>query len=98
MLSALSRTLQPQACIAGTENQSGKQLLRLRGFKKRQAGAPGWLSQLSSGSGHDLTVREFEPHVGLCADSSEPGPASDSVSPSLSAPPPLTLSLSFSQK
>ena len=25
------------------------------------------------GSGHDLAVREFEPHVGLCADSSEPG-------------------------
>ena len=25
------------------------------------------------GSGHDLTVRGFEPHVGLCADSSEPG-------------------------
>ena len=24
-------------------------------------------------SGHDLTVREFEPGVGLCADSSEPG-------------------------
>ena len=26
-----------------------------------------------SGSGHDLTVGEFEPRVGLCADSSEPG-------------------------
>ena len=25
------------------------------------------------GSGHDLTVREFEPRVGLWADSSEPG-------------------------
>ena len=25
------------------------------------------------GSGHDLTVRGFEPRVGLCADSSEPG-------------------------
>ena len=25
------------------------------------------------GSGHDLKVCEFEPHVGLCADSSEPG-------------------------
>ena len=24
-------------------------------------------------SGHDLAVREFEPHVGLCADRSEPG-------------------------
>ena len=39
-------------------------------------GAPGGLRQLSAdfGSGHDLTVREFEPRVGLCADSSEPGP------------------------
>ena len=25
------------------------------------------------GSGHDLTVGEFEPRVRLCADSSEPG-------------------------
>ena len=25
------------------------------------------------GSGHDLAVNEFEPLVGLCADSSEPG-------------------------
>ena len=25
------------------------------------------------GSGHDLTVREFELQVGFCADSSEPG-------------------------
>ena len=38
-------------------------------------GAPGWLSRLRSdfGSGHDLTVCEFEPRVGLCADGSEPG-------------------------
>ncbi|XP_053060453.1 mediator of RNA polymerase II transcription subunit 27 isoform X2 [Acinonyx jubatus] len=48
------------------------------------------------GSGHDLAVRGFEPHVGLCADSL--APASDSVSPSLSAPPPLTLCLPLSQK
>ena len=33
------------------------------------------------GSGHDLVVRELEPHVGLCAQSLEP--VSDSVSPSL---------------
>ena len=25
------------------------------------------------GSGHDLMVRGFEPSIGLCADSSEPG-------------------------
>ena len=35
---------------------------------------PGWLSWLSGRLrwGHDLVVREFEPRVGLCADSSEP--------------------------
>ena len=41
------------------------------------------------GSGHDLVVREFEPCVGLCADSSEPG-ACFGFS--------LSLSLSLSQK
>ena len=41
---------------------------------------------LDFGSGHDLTVREFESHVGLCADSAEP--ACDSVSLSLPSPPP----------
>ena len=60
------------------------------------------LSKAFSGSdlssGHDLMVREFKPRVGLCADSSEPGAASDSVSPSLSAPPLLMLCLSLSQK
>ena len=34
-------------------------------------GSVGWVSDFSSG--HDLTVRGFEPRVGLCADSSEPG-------------------------
>ena len=47
------------------------------------------------GAGHDLTVREFEPHIGLCADSMEP--AWDSLSPSLAAPPLLVLSLSLSK-
>ena len=37
-------------------------------------------------SGHDPTVRGFKPHIRLCADSVEP--AWDSLSPSLSAPPP----------
>ena len=49
---------------------------------------------LDCGSGHRLTVREFEPHVGLCADSMET--AWDSLSPSLSlCPSPLVLSLSL---
>ena len=43
---------------------------------------------LDLGSGHDLTVHELEPHVGLCADSAET--AWDSLSASLSAPPSLT--------
>ena len=34
-------------------------------------GSVGWASDFSSG--HDLAVHEFEPHVGLCADGSEPG-------------------------
>ena len=42
---------------------------------------------LDFGSGHDLTVRESEPHIGLCADSRDP--AGDSLSPSLSALPRL---------
>ena len=37
----------------------------------RLGGSVGYASHF--GSGHDLAVREFEPRVGLCADSSEPG-------------------------
>ena len=48
---------------------------------------------LDFGSGHDLTVCEFQPQVGLRADSMEP--AWDPLSPSLSAPPLLMLSLSL---
>ena len=49
---------------------------------------------LDFGSGHDLWVREIEPCVQLYADSTEP--AWDSLSPSLTAPPLLILSLSLS--
>ena len=45
-------------------------------------------------SGHDLTVREFKPHIGPCDDSAEP--AWDSLSPFLSAPPRL-LSISLNK-
>ena len=34
-------------------------------------GSVSWTSDF--GSGHDLIVRGFEPRIGLCADSSEPG-------------------------
>ena len=44
-------------------------------------------------SGLDLTVREFKPPIGLCADNV--GPARDSVS--LSAPPLLALDFSLKQ-
>ena len=56
-----------------------------------------WVAQLVKhpthdfGSRRDLTVHGIQPHVGLCADGVEP--AWDSVSPSLSAPPPFALSL-----
>ena len=45
-------------------------------------------------SGHNLTVGEFKPHVGLCADSAEP--AWDSLPPSLSlSAPPLLRCMLF---
>ena len=58
-----------------------------------------WVAQLVErptldfGSGHDLTVHGFEPHVGLCADSVEPA-WKLSLSLSLSAPAPLVCTLS----
>ena len=54
---------------------------------------------LGFGSGHDLTVHEFEPRIGLCADSAEPAWDSFCLSLSLPTPPLLahSLSLSFSQ-
>ena len=42
-----------------------------KSLQGRLGGSVGWASDF--GSGHDLAVREFEPRVGLCADSSEPG-------------------------
>ena len=52
------------------------------------------------GSGHDLKVHEFEPHIGLHADSAEPAWVSLSLPPhlSLSASPLLTLCLCLSDK
>ena len=51
-------------------------------------GSVGWASDFDLG--HNLMVGEFEPHIGLCADSMEP--TLDSLSPSLSAPPSFSLS------
>ena len=49
----------------------------------------------SGREGHNLVVHGFEPRIGLCADSSEPGACFTSVSPSLSA---RMLSLSLKNK
>ena len=43
--------------------------------------------------GHELTVCEFKPYLGLCADSAEPAWDSLSFSLSLSLPPSLPLPL-----
>ena len=48
---------------------------------------------LHLGSGHDLTVREFESHMGLCVDSMEP--AWDTLS--LFLCPSLSLSLKINK-
>ena len=48
------------------------------------------------GSGRDLAVRGFEPHVGLSAVSAER--ALGPLSPSVSAPAPLALSLFLKNK
>ena len=64
-------------------------------FKLRDA----WVAQLIKhltldfSSGHDLMVHGFKSHIRLCADSV--GPAWDFLSPFLSAPLLLVLSLSL---
>ena len=50
---------------------------------------------LDFGSGHDLMVHEFEPRIELCTDSVEP--AWDSLSPPLSPPAQIKLSLFLSK-
>ena len=63
----------------------------------RLGGSVGEASDL--GSGHDLAVCEFQPRIGLCADSSEPGARFGfCVSLSLCPSPTHALSLSLSQK
>ena len=59
----------------------------------RLDGLVGYASDCSPG--HDLAAREFKPHVGFCADSSEPGACFGfHVSLYLCPSPVLTLSLS----
>ena len=63
----------------------------------RLGGSVGWASDF--GSGHDLAVLEFQPCMGLYADSSGPGPSIGfCVSFSLSAPRQLMFCLSLKNK
>ena len=70
----------------------------MKGIKRYKV--PGHLGgsvheMLEFGSGHDITVPEFKPHIRLSAVSAEL--ASDPLSPSLSACLPLTCTLSLSK-
>ena len=67
-------------------------LKKLLGLMGRLGGSVGWASDF--GSGHDLMVHEFEPHVRLCADSSEPGVCFGFCLP-LSLPLPFSHSVSL---
>ena len=51
-----------------------------------------WLT-LDFGSGHDLRIHEFNPHIKLCADSTKPAWYSLSLLLSLSPDPACVLSL-----
>ena len=67
-------------------------------FEGHLGGSVSWASDV--GSGHDLTVSEFKPRVGLCADSSEPGTCFGFCVPLSLCPSPahvLSLSLSLSK-
>ena len=69
-------------------------------FKGMRRGT--WVAQLVKrltldfSSGHDLIVREFQPHIRLCIDSEEP--VGDSLSFHLSLPLPCSCSLALSEK
>ena len=65
-------------------------------FVEHLGGSVGCMSDL--GSGHDLAVCEFKPHVGLCADSSEPGACFGFCVPPPHPSPTRALSHSVSQK
>ena len=65
-----------------------------------RSGAPGWLSRLGGQLRlrSDLMVPDFETHVGLCADSSEPGACFRICDPPSLCPLPSSCSVSVSQK
>ena len=65
-----------------------RSLLSIKISEGCPGGSVGWASDFSSG--HDLLVREFEPRIRLCADSSEPG-ACFRLCVSISLPLPLLM-------
>ena len=77
----------------------GDEDVQTASYKANKSGDT-WVAQsvkhltLDSGLGHDLMVHDTEPQVGIHTDSAEP--AWDSLSPCLSAPPHLSLSLFLS--
>ena len=81
----------------GRENRQHSIHSLLQGYVNSPiCGVPGWLSSASGlGSCYDLTDCEFKPRIRLSTVSTDP--ASDPLSPSLSAPPLLPLSLSLSK-
>ena len=79
-------TVMPRPCIV-IDNNSARGARMAQSVKR---------PTLDFGSCHDLMIREFKPHIGLCVDSVDPGCGSNSLSLSLSAPPTCVLSLSLS--
>ena len=73
-------------------------VLRADSMDKMNMGKPKELAEgcLGDSSGHDLTVCESEPRIGLCADGAKP--AWDFLSPSLSLCPSPALSCSLKNK
>ena len=70
-------------------------------IKKKIDSRGTWVAQLVKqlaldfSSSHDLMILKLEPHVELCTDNMEP--TWDSLSPSLSAHPPHSLSLKINK-
>ena len=64
-------------CVDTVHDFTGFMTEPIKEIKKKTVGGA-WVAQLVKcltldfGSGHDLTVCEIRPHLGLCADSTEP--------------------------